>query len=260
MFGIGRLGRWARGWGVSVAGLPTITAGDDGKIVRVVNGAYALRDQLDFSYMLVDGDDWAHGFKLWSSGNSGANSRSNIQGAAGTYLSPSGWELNAGTTTTGYGNLFGTDQDDVIKLGAGTTTWETRLKLTRVSDGTDTYAFVAGLSRGPYLNSLPGLDGIYFYCTTGNWKLRCQASSSTTDRDTGIAVTTNDVNLKWVYTVAGGVQAYIDGVAVGAPITTNIPTNTTKLTHQWMILKSAGTTVCAAYLDWYRMSIVGLAR
>lgn len=263
MFGIGRLGRWSRVWGLSVAPLPTIGADDEGKVLTVVSGVEAWRDIVNMGAMAWVYEDFLCGSPLppLSGANSGSGSLNAMRGAAGSAAHPGAWRLGTGTTTTGYANLFGSAADDLLKFGGGATTFETIIKLSALSDGTDTYTCLTGITTPAYGNTLSITNGIYFRYThsasSGNWELRCANASSTTTRDTGIAAIAGWVRLGFVINAAGtSVQAYVNGTAAGAPITTNIPATTTAMMQQWFILKSAGTTAVLCDIDAYKISVV----
>lgn len=69
-------------------------------------------------------------------------------------------------------------------------------------------------------------NGIYFrFNTSGNYIFVCRASGTESTVDTGTAATAGTlVNLSFVSSSNGtSIQAYVNGVAAGSPITTNIP-------------------------------------
>mgnify|MGYP001589827748 FL=1 len=70
-------------------------------------------------------------------------------------------------------------------------------------------------------------DGIYFRCqNSGNWFLICQDAGTETTLDLAIGMDTTRHLLEFRITGGGtSVQAYVDNVATGAAITTNIPAN-----------------------------------
>lgn len=231
--------------------------GSQAQIQRVVSGIPAWRDQIDPSLLIYFYEDFITPVANFNSANSGSGSISGIRSTASTNQHVGTWRLATGTATNGYGNLFGSNVDDMIKLGGGEAVFETSVNLSALSDGTNTYSAFVGLVKGAYNNVLPASDGIYFFADSNanaNWRLRSQASGSTTDRDTGIAIATGWVKLTWVLNSAGNsVQAYINGVAAGSPITTNIPT--AALLFQAMILKAAGITAVNFDVDYFKLMI-----
>ena len=79
---------------------------------------------------------------------------------------------------------------------------------------------------GAFPNSIanPFTHGVYFEKLVGdtNWFVVARGSDVQTRDATGVVVTTGWVTLAYVRS-AGGVAFYIDGVAVGSVLTTNIP-------------------------------------
>jgi hypothetical protein len=159
--------------------------------------------------------------------------------------------LATGTTTTGSACIVASNSGvKFFGVGAGVLSFDHVVKLEALSDGTNTYSVSVGLGlatvtdtpvdaiRWRYSNGLNG----------GNWTLSCTSASSTTNRDSGVAATTNFVRLGWIANAAGtSIQGYINGVAVGDPITTNIPTGMLQPFNY--IIKSAGGTSRTLYID-----------
>lgn len=186
---------------------------------------------------------------MWVVNTSGTGSISNIRAAKSTPSHPGVWALRTGTTTTGYANIIATNQDEVFAIGgAGVTTFEIISLMDALSNGTDTYTVMAGVRSTAYANDMAPAAGIYFTYThgtnSGNWTLICRNASTSSSVDMGTGPTAGTFQrLSWVMNAAGtSVQGYIDGVAAGSAITTNIPTTTTKMMCSVMIAKSAGTT------------------
>jgi hypothetical protein len=167
-----------------------------------------------------------------------------------TAANPGVWRMTTGTTTTGWAYVSGNNSAQALFLGGGLTIFEVIVKLSAVSDGTDTYSSVLGVT-----NSQAGVptNGIYFSYTHstngGNWTFNCLKASSTTSVDTGVAASTSAYQrLTWIMNSAGtSVQAYVNGVAAGAAITTNIPV--AALQPVLNIVKTAGTTSRSVMLD-----------
>lgn len=173
----------------------------------------------------------------------GTGAAARNDGASSTADHPGVLLLRTGTTTTGNAWLYGTDQDNTLKLGAAEMHFEAIVKLSALSDGTDTYVARAGLHYDAIAGGTP-TNGLFFQYThsasAGNWELRGVTSSTPTTSDTGVAASTNWVVLTWVLNAAGtSAQAYINRVAVGDPVTV-IPTSTMSIGVS--ITKSAGTT------------------
>jgi hypothetical protein len=180
---------------------------------------------------------------------SGTNSLSTLD-TTQTAANPGVWKMVTGTTTTGWAYVSGNNSAQALFLGGGLTIFEVIVKLSAVSDGTDTYSSVLGIT-----NSQAGVptNGIYFSYTHstngGNWTFNCLKASSTTSVDTGVAASTSAYQrLTWIMNSAGtSVQAYVNGVAAGAAISTNIPV--AALQPVLNIVKTAGTTSRTVMLD-----------
>ena len=161
--------------------------------------------------------------------------------------------LSTGASGTGASNYLGTSDGTYnIYLGGGVTQMDWIVKLPNLSTAGEAYNVIMGL--GTNSNTAPA-DGLVFYyahgSSSGNWELRASSggAGNLTTRDTGIAATTNWVHLKWILNAAcTSAQAYIDGTAAGAPITTNLPC-TNGMRYFAGILKSNGTTPRKLYLD-----------
>jgi len=191
----------------------------------------------------------------------GTSSSAGVRGAPSTAAHPGAIRLVTGISTTGFADAYGSNVDDVLKLGGGTAKFETIVNLSALSDGTNTYTAQIGITTPAYNDNLSITAGIYFTYThstnSGKWVLNCTKASTTTTSDTGIAVAgATWVRLGFVLNSAGtSVQAYINGVAAGTPITTNIPAATTALNFQWLIIKSAGTGSFNLDIDAYKFQI-----
>jgi len=237
-----------------------IAAGTPGQILYADStGSPVFQDYEDISNYAFYSDDFLTPPADLTQGASGSGSACKISAAAGSASHPGAMRLSTGFTTTGYGNLYGSNVDNCIALGGGATYYETIINISALSNMTDTYNIVIGLTNPAYNNTLSITDGIYFTYTdsasSGDWVINCSASSSITSVDTGVAVTAAWTKLGFVLNAAGtSVQAYINGVAVGTPITTHIPTSS--LLFQWFILKSAGTSSINLDIDAYKLQIV----
>jgi hypothetical protein len=242
--------------------LSKLPIGANGQLLSVAStGVPAWTDAVNLSTVAISTSDFIEGSQiLLKTAVSGANALSVNRSAAGSAAHPGAWRLSTGTTNSGYANLFGSDQDNQVKVGgAGEVIFETIVNLSALSNGADTYALLCGLTVPAFSNTLTITDGIYFYLDSNanaNWRLRCGASSSTTDGDTGVTATAAWTKLRWVLNAAGtSVQAYVNGVSAGSPVTTNIPPATTGMLLQWFIKKSAGTTAVNYDVDAYKLIV-----
>lgn len=114
-----------------------------------------------------------------------------------------------------------------------------------------------GLGSGWALaNPNPLTDGIYIRLepgTSNNWQGVCANSSTRSTVNLGTATAGTWYRLGWIYTPTGTpqVQFYVNGVATGSPITTNIPTG---LVGPGFRSDSGGATSVDLYIDYVLMS------
>lgn len=169
-----------------------------------------------------------------------------------------GWlKLDAGTTTTGRAALIGVA--DAVQLGALETIFHGRYNLPAVSDGTNTFTVRLGLGDSSSAESVDFIGFRYTHSVvSGHWQGVCRSNSVETTVDTGVAAYVSPgiqiYKLSFIVNVAGtSVQFYVDDVATGSAITTNIPTGSArKLTYlPGFILKSAGTSSRYVYVGRY---------
>jgi hypothetical protein len=163
------------------------------------------------------------------------------------------------SSATAYAGVF---QGACFAYGQGVYTYEILVQLSNLSDGTDT--FVALFGNGADFGSTTDFThGLYFRYThtasSGNWEFKSANNSVRTTVDTGIAVVAGSwIKLGYIVNAAGtSAQAYINGVAVGTPITTNIPTASNRLSGLNIhIEKSAGTNARDLYVDYLKLQYV----
>lgn len=243
------------------ADVPGLSGGSPGQILRqALDGSFYWSDLNDVANFVTWYDDFlGNPLVQLQVSASGAGSQLRNDGTANTVSNVGVLALITGTGTTGQVNLYGSDQDDnFICAGLGPTKMESIVRLSALSDGTDTYSVVAGIRNGAYVGTIDTAAGIYWsYAHTengGNWTLKCTNASTTTARDSGVAASASVFQrLGFIINSAGtSVQGQINGVNVGAPITTNIPAISTKHLFQWLIVKSAGTNSRRLYLDAYK--------
>jgi hypothetical protein len=137
------------------------------------------------------------------------------------------------TSASGY---FGFDtassNNSLYLLNDGTLYWEWCIRIPTLSDATNRFIVhvgcaAANVSVSTEMFSIRYSDNV----NSGKFLGVCRSASSETTVDTGITVVANT----W-YRVgalmnanATSAQFYVDGVATGTAVTTNIPTNTTRL-------------------------------
>jgi hypothetical protein len=164
---------------------------------------------------------------------------------------------DTGSDTTGYCHLR--SAADGIQFNTGLTfTFEARVYLPDLSDGTNTYGVVVGFHDS---TSLAPIDGAYFLydsTTSANWQINNRSNSTGTATATSTAVVEDTwIKLKIIVTGAASVAYYINDTQVsGSPITTNIPTGTNRFTGvRTGIIKSAGTTSRSLYNGYWWMDV-----
>lgn len=235
--------------------LSKLAIGSEGQVSRVMSGIPAWTDDVDLSNFTTDPySDFITGTLTGlTSFNSGTGSGVSID-TAQTAANPGVYKMVTGTDTTGLANISGNvSSPNVLFIGGGLTVFETIIKLSALSDGTNTYTVAVGVS-GTQASVLPAncIQWRYTHGTnSGNWTLVSVKASSATSVDSGVPATTNFTRLSWVLNSAGtSIQGYVNGVASGSAITTNIPVLGTTL--DWVIVKSAGTTSRTLSLDAYK--------
>lgn len=193
-----------------------------------------------------------------TSNHSGTTSKSSIRSAASTSAHPGVWALQTGTDTNGSADLFGSDVDQVFSpVGGGSFIFETVVKLSNLSDGTDTFSTSIGMSEDPYNANTLSSNGIFFYYTHtasgGNWTFYSFAAAANSSLNTGVAVMAGTwYKLGYIINSAGtSIQAYINGIAVGSPITTNIPSTNVML--GFCLAKTAGTNNRILDIDYFKI-------
>lgn len=140
-------------------------------------------------------------------------------------------------------------------------TFETRVQIPTLSDGSQRFQLFAGFIDNSFAAST---DGAYFSyrddLNSGKFELITVSNSTGTPRvDSGITVNAGQwYKLKVKVLNVGGVltaRFYIDDVQVGGDITANIPTGTSRICGYGVInLKSIGTTNRNIYCDYQEVS------
>lgn len=154
-------------------------------------------------------------------------------------------QSQTGTTATASVRTFTTSSN--IEIGGGVIIFCTRVGINPLFDVTND-----GLARFGLGNIITATradqdhtQGIYFEydrSLSANWRLCTASGSIRTKNDSGIAVAVGYVNICFIVNEAGtSVQFYINGIAVGTPITTNLPFGLA-IGYNGYIHKKAGTT------------------
>lgn len=165
------------------------------------------------------------------------------------------YSCTTGTTSTGRACAAYMEATNVV-LGSGRATSLGIVKLTTLSDGTDTFT-----TTGGFQDTFTGdsVDGVYFRYThsvnSGQWQCVSRSNSVETVTNTSIAPSTSAFQTMFIDINAAGTEAlfYIDDVLV-ATHTTNIPTGIARVTgHGWNHRKSVGTAARILQLDLYEV-------
>src|SRR3990172_2320994 len=135
------------------------------------------------------------------------------------------WECSSGTTITGQSGLSGVG---AIQLGIGAVYYEDRVQVSDLSDGTETFVWIGGLSD---TLTDSGVDAVGFrYAHTeqgGEFVCYTRSNSTESTADSNVAVAADTWYRRSLVVNAAGTLATfsINGASVcGAGITTNIPT------------------------------------
>ena len=219
-------------------------------LVAQSSGLLAYEDYINASKRVVFYDDFITGGNGTSFGSPHWQQSGGSGGAVGaTYntaygfgvTNPGCFYLYSGTSVNAHAQLYGDNSCGVNFIGGGAATWETLVRNLDVSTAGNTYIIKMGwMNRAT--PSAAVVSGIYFSYTTGtNWILNCTNASTTTTSDTGIAAAAATwYKLRFDVNAAGtSVQAYVNGVAAGAPIVTNIPVNTVGMTQVYQMYSTA---------------------
>jgi len=165
------------------------------------------------------------------------------------------YTCTTGTTNTGRSCAAYMEATNVV-LGSGRATSLGIVKLTTLSDGTETFT-----TTGGFQDTFTGdsVDGVYFRYThsvnSGQWQCVSRSNSVETVTNTSIAPSTSVFQTMFIDINAAGTEAlfYIDDVLV-ATHTTNIPTGIARVTgHGWNHRKSVGTAARILQLDLYEV-------
>jgi hypothetical protein len=162
-----------------------------------------------------------------------------------------------GTTATGRAGLM--TGLTAVALGQGTTTYNSAIRVTTLSDATNRYSLRVGFKDTATANQVDGAYLLYDEggVTTGstasaNWYCVTASNSTRTFTDTGTAVSAGGWDDIEIIVNGGGTSVgfYIDGV-LECTHTTNIPTGTARaLGHGVQMLKSLGTTARTYDVDY----------
>lgn len=177
----------------------------------------------------------------------------------GTAANPGVFSLNISTSASSRAGTWSGTALDAVLFGGGEVYLEALVKVSALSDATDTYIIRCGMldTRGD-ANSV---DGIYFRYThsvnSGNWEgvTRSNSVETVASGGTAGAPSTSFQKLGILINAAGTlVTFYLDDVSMGTSAT-NIPTAAGRETGIGgaFITRTAGTTTARSFsIDYYR--------
>jgi len=228
------------------------------------SGSYLIYDGSDIVWFdpskhYIIHDDFISGNSLettgWQAASTGGatfsvNTTANVD-------HPGMFEFNAGTTgvSGSYIRLGGiASGENNFVLGGGEITMIWVVKLSTLSNGTDTYSISFGLTTTYTAFVLPPSGVYFFYNDTGalpNWYRATVAGGAPTLTDTTVAATTNWMQFKTVINAAGtSIEYFIDGTSVGSN-TLTIPT--ANISPAAILLRTAGTAQRTVSFDAFSM-------
>jgi len=233
------------------SGLPSITGLLPGG--QLING-FSGAEWFDPRKHIIIYDDFCAGRNWswigWDADNNGGTIRTNADGDSGA---PGYFQLETDNSTSaapflhmgefgGYGPFI---------LGGGRMYFHWIIRLTALSDATNTYTVQVGLGATQGSSQTDAVYMSYTHGTnSGNWVGNCVASSTASTANGDIAASTDwQVIGVEVNADASSVAFYVDGTEISnSPITTNIPT-VNNIAPYAIIQKSAGTSERELYLD-----------
>ena len=181
-----------------------------------------------------------------------------LSSGAGAGNHPGVVVLSTGTTATGSASLYGSGSPSSVLAGGGAIRFGAVVKLDALSTPSQTFAARLGLGDSA---ASDGTDGIFFRYTDaangGRWLAVARSNNVESTVDTGVAADTNFHTFEFAVDAGGtSVQFLVDGIAVGAPITTNIPAAAGRETglRPAALTKTVGLTARTLRMDayWYQ--------
>ncbi|MBK8180412.1 MAG: collagen-like protein [Planctomycetes bacterium] len=181
-----------------------------------------------------------------------------LSSGAGAGNHPGVVVLSTGTTATGSASLYGSGSPSSVLAGGGAIRFGAVVKLDALSTPSQTFAARLGLGDSA---ASDGTDGIFFRYTDaangGRWLGVARSNNVESTVDTGVAADTNFHTFELAIDAGGtSVQFLVDGIAVGAPITTNIPAAAGRETglRPAALAKTVGLTARTLRVDayWYQ--------
>jgi len=236
------------GGGSSLPSTSGILAG--GQLINGFSGA----EWFDPRKHLIMYDDFGTGrnqsWLSWDADNNGGTVRGNELGVA---TNPGFLQLETDSSTSagpyiylgefgGYGPFI---------LGGGRMYFHWIIKLSALSDGTDTYSVEVGIGDTQGVQTNSGVWMSYSHgANSGNWVANTSDGGTASAGNSSTAATTDWTIIGFdINAAASSVSFYVDGTEIAnSPIATNIPTSD-NLAPFAIIKKSAGTSERELWLD-----------
>lgn len=240
--------------GISIAaaaGLPSASGiAPGGQLINGFDGA----EWFDPRKHIIMYDDFGTGrnqsWLNWDSDNGGGTVRGNELGVS-TNPGFLQLETDASTTSGPYIYLGEFGGYGPLTLGGGRIYMHWIVKLSALSDGTDTYSVEVGIGDTQGVQTNSGVWMSYTHsANSGNWVANTSDGGTNSTGNGDIAASTDWVVLGMdIAADASSVSFYVDGTQIdNSPITSNIPTSD-NLAPFAIIQKSAGTNERELYLD-----------
>lgn len=165
-------------------------------------------------------------------------------------------QLTTGNTSTGNCRwAFGTATS--LRFGTHTFVCEARIRLTALSDGTNTFTFRIG-----FLDTSSGaaVDGAYLDYThsanSGQWVAKCYSNSTPTTSNTSVAPAANTWTTVRIVVGTSSADFYVDDTLVASAVG-GIPTGSGRETSfRCVIESSASTNAKTADTDWACLTVL----
>ena len=184
----------------------------------------------------------------------------NAANIAGEAAAPGIASLDTGAGTAGgSGRRVGASGAAFLLLGGGWYRFQSRVRVSDLSDGTDTFIALSGLTDIDAANDQTA-NGVYFRYTHsesgGDWTCVARDNSVESTVDSGVPVVADTFASLEIYVDAAAANAryYINGALVGT-ISANIPTATGRELNliPANIKKSAGTNARQIQVDYWNL-------
>lgn len=257
---------------INASGVKVVSAADPTAAQDVATKNYVDTGR-GISRKLIMRDDFVGGF--YGSGIVGSTSTLFAQQAAGG--SATGYRDGGAASTAanpGVLELFtAADASDIafmcngtgglqpLKIGAGAVFFETIMRASaNLSAAGENYGICAGLgdAAATYKTMTNGIYISYNHAVnSGNWTGNSSKAGvhSTVDLGTAASVATYHRLGFMVNSAFTSIQFYVNGVAAGSPITTNILLSSATVRLLWFVQKAAGSAARSCFIDAYYLEI-----